>query len=160
MPVIQSPGQRINNMRVIEFPLWLRIVCYIIAIIFVLWILRSVYKYIVYQKLIANRKNENAVLISKVKEAYREVKAYNSIAVHTALSKCKALKEHKYIVNASLILCILICLSTIFLKQHSVYDVIGGIVLMAFMYFMLYILPERNTEAKCEAESQQQSITD
>lgn len=23
MPVIQSPGQRINNMRVIEFPLWL-----------------------------------------------------------------------------------------------------------------------------------------
>ena len=68
MPVIQSPGQRINNMRVIEFPLWLRIVCYIIAIIFVLWI----------QKLIANRKNENAVLISKVKEAYREVKAYNT----------------------------------------------------------------------------------
>lgn len=54
MPVIQSPGQRINNMRVIEFPLWLRIVCYIIAIIFVLWILRSVYKYIVYQKLIAS----------------------------------------------------------------------------------------------------------
>ena len=41
-----------------------------------------------------------------------------------------------------------------------IYDVIGGIVLMAFMYFMLYILPERNTEAKCEAESQQQSITD
>ena len=78
MPVIQSPGQRINNMRVIEFPLWLRIVCYIIAIIFVLWILRSVYKYIVYQKLIANRKNENAVLVSKVKEAYREVKAYNT----------------------------------------------------------------------------------
>lgn len=31
---------------------------------------------------------------------------------------------------------------------------------MAFMYFMLYILPERNAEAKCEAESQQQSITD
>lgn len=78
MPVIQSPGQRINNMRVIEFPLWLRIVCYITAIIFVLWILRSVYKYIVYQKLIAKRKNENAVLISKVKEAYREVKAYNT----------------------------------------------------------------------------------
>ena len=55
MPVIQSPGQRINNMRVIEFPLWLRIVCYITAIIFVLWILRSVYKYIVYQNLIAYR---------------------------------------------------------------------------------------------------------
>jgi len=91
---------------------------------------------------------------------FPSIHVYNSIAVHTALSKCKALKEHKYIVNASLILCILICLSTIFLKQHSVYDVIGGIVLMAFMYFMLYILPERNTEAKCEAESQQQSITD
>ena len=91
---------------------------------------------------------------------FPSIHVYNSIAVHTALSKCKALKEHKYIVNASLILCILICMSTIFLKQHSVYDVIGGIVLMAFMYFMLYILPERNTEAKCEAESQQQSITD
>jgi membrane-associated phospholipid phosphatase len=90
---------------------------------------------------------------------FPSIHVYNSIAVHTALSKCKALKDHKYIVNASLILCILICLSTIFLKQHSVYDVIGGIVLMAFMYFMLYILPERNAEAKCEAESQQ-SITD
>lgn len=78
MPVIQSPGQRINNMRVIEFPLWLIIVCYIIVIIFVLWILRSVYKYIVYQKLIAKRKNEDAVLVFKVKEAYREVKAYNT----------------------------------------------------------------------------------
>ena len=79
MPVIQSPGQRINNMRVIEFPLWLIIVCYIIVIIFVLWILRSVYKYIVYQKLIAKRKNEDAVLVSKVKEAYREVKAYHIV---------------------------------------------------------------------------------
>ena len=78
MPVIQSPGQRINNMRVIEFPLWLRIVCYIIAIIFVLWILRSVYKYLYIRSLQLTEKNENAVLISKVKEAYREVKAYNT----------------------------------------------------------------------------------
>ena len=31
---------------------------------------------------------------------FPSIHVYNSIAVHTALSKCKALKEHKYIVNA------------------------------------------------------------
>ncbi|MFR4337513.1 MAG: phosphatase PAP2 family protein [Lachnospira pectinoschiza] len=41
-------------------------------------------------------------------------------------------------VNASLILCILICLSTMFLKQHSVYDVIGGIVLMVYVFYALH----------------------
>ena len=83
---------------------------------------------------------------------YMVLKADNKEFIRFALSLIIGM-------SVSMFICILICLSTIFLKQHSVYDVIGGIVLMAFMYFMLYILPERNAEAKCEAESQQ-SITD
>ena len=76
--MIQSPANRINHMRVIEFPLWLSILCYIIAAIFVLWMLRAVYKYIIYQKLIAKRKSIKATLVSKVKERYRETKVYNN----------------------------------------------------------------------------------
>ena len=48
---------------------------------------------------------------------FPSIHVYNSIAVHTALSKCKALKNHKGLLTGSLILCILICMSTVFLKH-------------------------------------------
>ncbi|MGN0327985.1 MAG: phosphatase PAP2 family protein [Lachnospira sp.] len=70
------------------------------------------------------------------------IHVYNSLAVHIALAKCQALKGSKKkeaVKVASLILCILICLSTMFLKQHSVYDVIAGCLLMCIMYIFIYL---------------------
>ncbi len=49
---------------------------------------------------------------------------------------CKAKKGWK---TASLILCILICLSTMFLKQHSVIDVICALALYGTYYIMIYL---------------------
>ena len=83
---------------------------------------------------------------------FPSIHVYNSIAVHTALSKCKALKNHKGLLTGSLILCILICMSTVFLKQHSLYDVGGAFVLMGVMYYVLYILPERRAQRRAENE--------
>lgn len=83
---------------------------------------------------------------------FPSIHVYNSIAVHTALSKCKTLKNHKGLLTGSLILCILICMSTVFLKQHSLYDVGGAFVLMGVMYYVLYILPERRAQRQAENE--------
>ena len=83
---------------------------------------------------------------------FPSIHVYNSIAVHTALSKCKALKNHKGLLTGSLILCILICMSTVFLKQHSLYDVGGAFVLMGVIYYVLYILPERRAQKQAENE--------
>ena len=71
---------------------------------------------------------------------FPSIHVYNSLAVHIALAKCKALKNKPAVRYASLVLCILICMSTIFLKQHSVLDVIGGFALMAVMYVFIYVI--------------------
>ena len=49
---------------------------------------------------------------------FPSIHVYNSLAVHIALAKCEALKNKPAVRYASLVLCILICMSTIFLKQH------------------------------------------
>ena len=71
---------------------------------------------------------------------FPSIHVYNSLAVHIALAKCEALKNKPAVRYASLVLCILICMSTIFLKQHSVIDVIGGFALMAVMYVFIYVI--------------------
>lgn len=71
---------------------------------------------------------------------FPSIHVYNSLAVHIALSKCSALNSHRWIRFSSLVLCILICLSTVFLKQHSVTDVIGGLALMGILYVLIYVV--------------------
>lgn len=71
---------------------------------------------------------------------FPSIHCYNSMAVHIALSKCEAFKKHRVLKVLSLILCILICLSTMFLKQHSTVDFLGAIVLMSVMYVLLYAI--------------------
>ena len=83
---------------------------------------------------------------------FPSIHVYNSIAVHVALVKCTALKNHKPVKNASLILCILICMSTVFLKQHSLYDVAGGIILIGVIYHLLYALPEKKAQKQHESQ--------
>lgn len=68
---------------------------------------------------------------------FPSIHVYNSLAIHTAIMHSS--KIHKrWIKDISLILCVLICLSTMFLKQHSVIDVIGGSVMAALFYRLIY----------------------
>lgn len=63
---------------------------------------------------------------------------YNSIAVTIAIIKSEKLKNVKWISPASIIITILICLSTLFLKQHSVLDVLGAVIMAAIVYPIVY----------------------
>lgn len=64
---------------------------------------------------------------------FPSIHVYNSIVVHASLASALLAKNKRGWYYASLILCISICLSTVFLKQHSFLDGIGAIVL-----FLIY----------------------
>lgn len=70
---------------------------------------------------------------------FPSIHVYNSLAVAIAVVKSKHLKSHRWIQISSVILAILIILSTVFLKQHSVVDVIGGFVCIAIFYPLVYV---------------------
>jgi hypothetical protein len=70
------------------------------------------------------------------------VHVINSIAVNAALQHSEDFAREKRNGRlASHILTILICLSTVFIKQHSVMDVGWGIVTGMVFYIPLYVLP-------------------
>ena len=55
-----------------------------------------------------------------------------------AIWHCDNFKNKKVIRYGSAILMVSIILSTMFLKQHSVFDVVTGILLAIFMYTLVY----------------------
>ncbi|MBO5509521.1 MAG: phosphatase PAP2 family protein [Lachnospiraceae bacterium] len=84
---------------------------------------------------------------------FPSIHVYNSIGCFIALAKSKGLEQHKWIKVASGILATLIILSTMFLKQHSVLDVIGAFVMAAVFYVIVYV-PKRSkvNDSLVEAE--------
>ena len=48
------------------------------------------------------------------------------------------LRRHRWVVNSAGILTVLIILSTVFLKQHSVLDVLCAMILNFFVYQIVY----------------------
>lgn len=73
------------------------------------------------------------------------IHVYNSIGAYLAISHNAALRKHKWLQASALTLTILIVLSTMFLKQHSVVDVVTGCAMASIMYFLVYKM-ERNPE--------------
>lgn len=73
---------------------------------------------------------------------FPSIHAYNSIACSIAIFKSDLLKNKRWIKISSLILTTLICLSTMFLKQHSILDVLASIVLAGIMYTFVYVFSE------------------
>lgn len=69
---------------------------------------------------------------------FPSIHCYNSLCAHIAITKCSQLKNKKWIQRGSLILCVSIILSTVFIKQHSVFDVLTAISLAAIMYCIVY----------------------
>lgn len=67
---------------------------------------------------------------------------YNSIGCYIAIRNSQKLRQYKWVQNGSLVLTVSIVLSTMFLKQHSVVDVIAAIVMIYFIYQFVYV-PEQ-----------------
>ena len=66
------------------------------------------------------------------------IHVYNSVAAFCALNNCKKLQKHRGIRVSAFILTVLIILSTMFLKQHSICDVATGITFAVASYIMIY----------------------
>ncbi len=69
---------------------------------------------------------------------FPSIHVYNSICVNAAIWHSEDFKKHKAVRYGSAVLMMLIILSTMFLKQHSVFDVVTGTVLAAFLYSVVY----------------------
>lgn len=66
------------------------------------------------------------------------IHVYNSLGAHLGVLHCPKLARKKGIRAASLILTVSIILSTMLLKQHSVFDVATGLLFGGIMYLALY----------------------
>lgn len=72
---------------------------------------------------------------------FPSIHCFNSFAVCAAIWHNKTFRKHRIIPIGSTVLCILIILSTMFVKQHSVIDVIGAFVMFLILYIPLYLVP-------------------
>lgn len=68
------------------------------------------------------------------------IHVFNSIGAHIAIARNDVLRKQKPIILGSLLLCISIILSTVFLKQHSVFDVLTAFLMAAILYVPVYTL--------------------
>lgn len=66
------------------------------------------------------------------------IHVYNSIGAHLAVRHNPILFKNKKIRAGSLILCVSITLSTLFIKQHSMFDVITAFIMASVMYAVVY----------------------
>ncbi len=78
---------------------------------------------------------------------FPSIHVYNSVGACIALWKDKKVKKHPVLKGFILVLSISICLSTVFLRQHSLVDVAGALILAAILYWISYIyIPRKETE--------------
>lgn len=93
---------------------------------------------------IFERKNIFTMLVHGLYKAdtptnlWPSIHVYNSIGVHLAVIHNHKLRKNKAVHFGSLLLCVSIIMSTVFLKQHSLFDVITGFIMAAVMYLVVY----------------------
>lgn len=66
------------------------------------------------------------------------IHVYNSLGCHFAVWKSRRFAKKPFIRIGSLLLCTSIILSTMFIKQHSVFDVLTAFILATIMYGIVY----------------------
>lgn len=69
---------------------------------------------------------------------FPSIHVYNSLGTHIALTHSEKLKNKKWLHILSFLLMVSICMSTVFLKQHSMFDVITAFIMAAVMYPLVY----------------------
>ncbi len=66
------------------------------------------------------------------------IHVFNSLGAHIAIMKSQKLADKKWLRTGSFLLCTSIILSTVFLKQHSVFDMITAFVMAFILYAVVY----------------------
>jgi membrane-associated phospholipid phosphatase len=67
------------------------------------------------------------------------IHCFNSIGIAIAVLKCSRLNKNKFLVIGSITLSTLICMSTMFVKQHSIIDFYYAVGLSILMYVLAYV---------------------
>lgn len=78
-------------------------------------------------------------LIDTPTNVFPSIHVLNSIIVCVALEKNTTFKRFPVLRVLNVALAVCICLSTVFLKQHSVLDGLGAVVLYLILYAVLYV---------------------
>lgn len=73
-----------------------------------------------------------------VSTLWPSIHVYNSLGAHFAIIRSKCFEKKKGIRIGSLILASSIIMATMFIKQHSVFDVLTAFVMAAAMYTLVY----------------------
>lgn len=77
---------------------------------------------------------------------FPSIHVYNSIGVHIAVARAtRGRRERKPIVILSFIIAAFITISTVFVKQHSMFDVITAVALNIIMYLLVYARNDKET---------------
>jgi len=71
---------------------------------------------------------------------FPSIHVYNSLGVHFGIVNSKMFLKNQRVRTISLIMCTLIIVSTMCLKQHSTFDVLTAFLLATVMYFLVYVL--------------------
>ncbi len=71
---------------------------------------------------------------------FPSIHVYNSLGVHFGIVNSKMFLKNQRVRTISLIMCTLIIVSTMCLKQHSTFDVLTAFLLATVMYFLIYVL--------------------
>lgn len=78
---------------------------------------------------------------------FPSIHVFNSLAANFAIQKADRFRSHRILLAGSHILSLSIVLSTVFLKQHSMFDVLTGIAMAAVLCWLFYYLPETKAVA-------------
>jgi len=97
--------------------------------------------------------DRNNIFVNMVRQLYEtdtatnvlpSLHVYNSLCTYIAIAHNQKLNSNLWIRYSSLILTISIVLATMFLKQHSIVDVVAAFILTAMLYPFFYPLHVRN----------------
>jgi membrane-associated phospholipid phosphatase len=70
---------------------------------------------------------------------FPSIHVFNSVGAFIAIHRNERLQSIKWLQWFTFILTVLICMSTVYLKQHSVLDIIGALILNLIMYVIVYV---------------------
>jgi len=83
---------------------------------------------------------------------FPSIHVFNSVGVHLAIIYNDKLKKNKFICISSAILMVSIVLSTVLLKQHSLFDVITALGLAAILHQLIYARNSEKVRAKADSK--------
>jgi len=84
---------------------------------------------------------------------FPSIHVYNSVAAFIAIAHNETLRKKKVVVPGAFVLTVLIILSTVFLKQHTVVDVIGAFALNFVVYILVYRIGDNRVTVNNKAYS-------